>query len=217
LSASYTTIAVATNRRSDLTLVPCSGGRHTQRRGASVLDSARHQNGQNSSLQTQRAQSSCLAPASSQTARRRCTLRQRQAPLVHTSSPSWTPQRGGAGAKHRCAQATSATVVPPAPRTHPRTRLDSGGHRPTTTLPPPCHHHLASPPPRPHCLATTTSPPPYHHPAPTASLPPPCCYRLVATPLPPPPCHHLALKAYDVKASAAPNPPRENLEMQVVT
>ena len=159
LSASYTTTAVvAATRRSDLSLVP-SASRQMQRRGASVLDSARRQNGQISSLRrTQRAESSCLAPASSQTARRRFTLRQRRAQLVHMSSPSWTTQRGGAGARHRCALATSATATPPAPRMHPRIRRGLGGHRPTTTLPPPCHHlaTTASPPPRPHRLATTT-------------------------------------------------------------
>ena len=171
---------------------------------------------QTSSL-TQRAESSCSAPPSSQTARRRFTLRQRRAQLVRMSSPSWTTQRGGAGARHRCALATSATAAPPAPRTHPRIRRGLGGHRPTTTLPPPCHHHLAttaSPPPRPHRLATTTSPPPCRHRLAATPLPPlPCRHRFVATPLPPLPCHHrLALKA-----SAAPNPPRESLQMQVAT
>ena len=117
---------------------------------------------QTSSLRTQRATSSCSALPSSQTARRRLTLRQRRAQLVHTSSPSWTTQRGGAGARHRCALATSATAAPPAPRTHPRIRRGLGGHRPTSTLPPPCHHLLAttaSPPPRPHRLAATPLPP----------------------------------------------------------
>ena len=203
-----------------------------QRRGASVLDSARRQNGQTSSLRrTQRAESSCLAPASSQTARRRFTLRQRRAQLVHTSSPSWTTQRGGAGARHRCALATSATTALPAPRTHPRIRRGLGGHRPTTILPPPCHHHLAttaSLPPLPHRLATTTSPPPCRHRLAATPLPPlpcrhrvaatplpllSCRHRLAATPLPSLPCHHrLALKA-----SAPPNPPRESLQMQVAT